>query len=135
MNDRFTILVADRNRYVRDFLRREFAAAGYRVVVAKDAIELRRLIQRCRPLHLLVLDLEIPYMGGVTVLEQIRLEYPSLPVILHMFMTEEMSHPAFQDVAAVVEKSGNPDELMRTVSQALRRRYPQDFVAEHAEVL
>ncbi|MBF0523772.1 MAG: hypothetical protein HQK56_01605, partial [Deltaproteobacteria bacterium] len=74
-------------------------------------------------------------MGGVTVLEQIRLEYPSLPVILHMFMTEEMSHPAFQDVAAVVEKSGNPDELMRTVSQALRRRYPQDFVAEHAEVL
>ncbi|MBF0497469.1 MAG: response regulator, partial [Deltaproteobacteria bacterium] len=115
--------------------RREFSAAGYQVVVAKDAIELRRLIQRCRPLHLLILDLEIPYMGGVTVLEQIRKEYPSLPIILHMFMTEEMSHPAIREVSAVVEKSGNPDELMRTVSQALRRRYPHDFVAEQAEVL
>ena len=38
MKRTFTILVADKNRNVRDFLRRELSAVGYEVTVAEDGV-------------------------------------------------------------------------------------------------
>jgi CheY-like chemotaxis protein len=55
-------LIADRNRHVRDFLRRELTAEGYQVEMAADGREVLSRIEGADPPHLLILDLEIPYL-------------------------------------------------------------------------
>ena len=51
------ILIADRNRHVRDFLRRELHAEGYRIEVARDGREVLNHLQGHEPPDLLILDL------------------------------------------------------------------------------
>ena len=52
----FTILVADRNPNVRDFLKRELMAEGYRVLQAKDNREVLKRVFSRTPLDLLIFD-------------------------------------------------------------------------------
>ena len=119
-----TILIADRNRHVRNFLRRELLSEGYRVELATDGREILRKMNVDDPPDLLILDLEIPYVGGLTILERLKHRYPHLPVIIHTFPTEDADHPIVQTAAAFVEKVGNTDRLKRIIQQVLREYYP-----------
>ena len=127
MYSEFTILIADRNRHVREFLRRELLADEYRVEVAKDGRELLMMIDVDKPPDLLILDLDIPFVGGVVLLERLKDQVPSLPIVIHSFLTEYSNHPAVQQVAAFVEKRGNIDRLKAVVLDVLRKRYPTRF--------
>jgi DNA-binding response OmpR family regulator len=124
MSDRFFILVADRNRHVREFLHRELSAAGYRVEVAGDGREVLDILLRDHPPDLLILDLELPYPGGVHLLEELQARERLVPVVIHTFPTDAANHPAVQQVAAFVEKSGNTDHLKAVVEEVLERSYP-----------
>jgi DNA-binding response OmpR family regulator len=124
MPDGFTLLITDRNRHVRNFLRRELTAEGYQVEVAADERDLLRKIGKGDPPDLLVLDLEIPYADGPTILERLRQVNAELPVIIHTFATEDASHPAVQGTAAFVEKMGNTDRLKAAILKVLREYYP-----------
>lgn len=124
MPNGFTILVTDRNRHVRNFLRRELIAEGYQVEVAVDGRDLLRKINVADPPDLLILDLEIPHLGGAAVLRRIQRELPKLPVIIHTFATEESSHPAVRSAVAFVEKAGNAELLKRVIEHALAKFKP-----------
>ena len=128
MDDKFTLLIADRNRNVREFLRREFSADGYAVKLAKDDRELMNIIETDASGDLLILDLDMPYFGGPEVLEQIRRLKPSLPVVVHTFPTDHSAHEAVKNVAAFLEKKGtNIDHLKAVVRAVLQRCYPKRF--------
>jgi DNA-binding response OmpR family regulator len=133
MPDGFTVLITDRNRHVRNFLRRELIAEGYQVEVAADGRDLLRKVGRADPLDLLILDLEIPYSGGPAILERLRRVNSGLPVIIHAFATEDASHPAVQRTAAFVEKMGNTDRLKAAVFEVLREYYPNRFTTNQRE--
>lgn len=126
MADAFNILIADRNRHVREFLRRELMAEGYRVQVAKDDKELLSMIDVEAP-DLLILDLEIPYGGGLAVLENLQTRVPPLPVVIHTFLTEYANHPVVQGQGPLVEKMANTDVLKAAIVEMLKKRYPQRF--------
>jgi DNA-binding response OmpR family regulator len=128
MPNGFTVLITDRNRHVRNFLRREFIAEGYQVEVAADGRELLRKISEADPPDLLILDLEITPLGGAAILRRIQRQHPKLPVIIHTFTTEESSHPAVRKAAAFVEKAGNVEFLKKVVERELLKFYPLDFV-------
>ena len=128
MDDKFTLLIADRNRNVREFLRREFSADGYSVKLAKDDRELLNIIETDTPGDLLILDLDMPYFGGPEVLEYLRKRIPSLPVVVHTFPTDYSCHEAVRNVAAFLEKKGtNIDNLKSVVRAVLQRCYPKRF--------
>jgi len=128
MRNEFTILIADRNRHVREFFCREFTAEGYRVVAARDSREVLAIIDGDTPPDLLILDLEIPHRGGLEVLERLRERGPHVPVVIHSFVTENFNHPAVQGTAAFVEKSGNNINHFRaTIREVLRKHYPHRF--------
>ena len=133
MPDGFTVLITDRNRHVRNFLRRELVTEGYQVEVAADGRDLLRKISTADPVDLLILDLEIPYSGGPAILERLRRAKSKLPVIIHAFTTEDASHPAVQRTAAFVEKMGNPDRLKATVLEVLRDYYPNRYSTKQRE--
>ncbi len=128
MAEPFILVIADRNRHVRDFLRREFMADGYIVELAKDDRELLCLIERELPLDLVIFDLEMPYEGGPELLEQLQENKPLLPFVIHTFLTEYAAHDAVRKCAAFVEKSGQSIDLLKQVVESvLRRRYPHRF--------
>lgn len=130
MTNGFTILVADRNPHVRTFLGRELAAEGYRVLTAKDGRELLRMLSENDWPDLVVLDLDVPDIGGLQILLQLQERKPLLPVVIHTFRTEYADHPAVEKAAAFVEKTGNHiDSLIAVIEGVLRKYYPQQAQA------
>ena len=124
MKQPFTILIADRNRHVREFLRRELEAEGYRVRIAKDGQKLLMMVNLDDPPDLVILDPEIPYLGEMAILDQIKEKDPPLPVIFHTFPGEYEGHPYIERLGAFVEKKGNIDHLKEAVIRVLTTCYP-----------
>lgn len=121
MSEPIRILVADRNRHVRELLRRELAAEGYLVQVAKDGQEVELALNGREPPHLLILDLEIPYLEEVEALPQLRGRPAQLPVIIHSFPPDAPDGPQALPVAAFLEKKEDTDRLKELVAQVLGR--------------
>ncbi|MBI4642362.1 MAG: response regulator [Deltaproteobacteria bacterium] len=117
MNAPGRILIADRNRHVREFLRRELMIEGYQVEVARDGREVLEMIHGRTPPDLLILDLELPYVTELKVLELLQEKLPSLPVIIHSFLPESESH--LPETAKFLEKREDTDLLKEVVAELL----------------
>jgi CheY-like chemotaxis protein len=127
MNHSFTILIAERNRHIRDFLKRELPLDGHSVRVADNSTELLRLINGDATLDLLILDLDIPVLKSLDVLRHLQERTPPLPTILYCFSAEGLD-PHLRFLAdAVLEKNGNIDALRKGVLRVLRHYYPNRF--------
>lgn len=107
MKRRKTILVADRNPHVREFLRRELSAEDYGVRLAKNRQELLDILEAHQGVDLLILDLDLPLSDDPGILEDIRERIPALPVVIHTFLTEYANNPMNLKSATFVEKEGN----------------------------
>ena len=118
------IVIADRNRHVRDFLRRELNAEGYQVEVARDGRELLGLISGDAPPHLLILDLEIPYLEEPEVWARLKDRQPPLPVVIHTCLPEYPTNLTLPIAAAFLEKKGDTDQLKAVVAEVIERHYP-----------
>lgn len=130
MRKNITILIADRNSHVREFLNRELRSEGYGVQEAKDGRDVLKTIQSDRRPDLLILDIDMPYVSGLTILEDLQKRESPLPVIIHTYLTEYEKHPAVQKAASFWEKRGdNIDGFKLSVAEVLRKWYPQRFSA------
>jgi len=118
------ILIADRNRHVRDFLRRELSAEGYQVEVAKDGREVLGRIDGEDPPQLLILDLEIPYLDEPEVWARLKDRQPPLPVVIHTFLPEYPTNLTLPIAAAFLEKKGDTDQLKAVVAEVIEKHYP-----------
>ena len=131
MRDRFTILVADRNRYVREFLRRELIEEGYEIVLAKSAQEILGLVHGKRDIHLLIVDVDVPGAKELSVLDKVENRIPPLPVVIHSFFPDYREYASRSGTTVFVEKMGsNIDQLKRVVSDVLEKTSPVRFDEE-----
>ncbi|HUT53036.1 MAG TPA: response regulator [bacterium] len=125
----FHILIADKNRHVREFLRRELIGEGYAVRLAGDGNELLRILDEDKTLDLLIVDPDVWPEGVVELVKRLQARWPGLPAVAHTFVTEAMDRPGLKGAfAALIEKSGNPSSLKAAVGEVLRRAYPDHFV-------
>jgi DNA-binding NtrC family response regulator len=123
----FTILIADRNRYVREFLRRELTGEGYEIILAKSAQEILDLIQEKRDVHLLILDVDVPCAKELSILEKAENRVPPLPVVVHSFFSDYGECTSQSGTTIFVEKMGSSvDQLKRVVSEVLEREFDQE---------
>lgn len=78
-----TILVVDDNELNRDLLSRRLAKKGFQVAVAEDAFEALDWLES-NPCDLILLDIMMPGMSGVEMLEKVRLtrDGTDLPIIM-----------------------------------------------------
>lgn len=122
LENEFTILIADRNPNVRDLLKREMVAEGYRVILAKDSREVLQRVFSQEPLDLLIFDLDLPDAADAKIIGRLNDRIPRLPVILHSFQTDHSNYPSGNRNPIFVEKRGNSVEhLKKVVSKLLNR--------------
>ena len=128
VGEEFAILIADRNRHVREFLKRELTQEGYRIETAGDGREVLMRLEDVNPPELLILDLEMPFLGGLEIVEWLRARRIAIPIVVHSFPPENSNHGAIEGIADFVEKRGdNIVRLKETIRKVLRTKYPQRF--------
>ncbi len=118
----FTILIADRNPHVRNLLKREMTAEGYRVVTAKDSREVLEWIFGQVPLDLLILDLDLPDALETEIIDKLTDRIPQLPVVLHSLERDHINYPQGILATVFVEKRGNSVEHLKEVVSRLLSR-------------
>lgn len=128
------ILIADDHGVVRKGLRQilldEFPAAEIGEVV--DAEELIKNVMAA-PWDLVVSDLSMPGRSGLDALQQIKLSYPDLPVlILSIHPEEQYAIRALKSGASgYLSKDTAPDELVKAVKKILLgKKYISQAIAE-----
>jgi len=76
-----TILVVDDEAKIRATLRGVLSDEGFRVLDADGSTRVLDLVATQRP-HLVILDIWMPQIDGIELLEQLRASAPALPVIV-----------------------------------------------------
>jgi class 3 adenylate cyclase/DNA-binding response OmpR family regulator len=116
------ILVIDDSQQTRDFVvGYVLTPNGYRAQVARDGAEgLRKAMETPAP-DLIVLDLEMPKMTGLQVLEALREKRLNIPAILMTFHgSEQIAVQAFRvGVRDYVIKPFSVDDMLAAIERAL----------------
>ena len=124
-----TVLVIEDDVAFRDLLGMHLASAGYKVLVAEDAAVGGRMLLSSKP-DLLVLDILLPFLGGLELLQALRLD-PNVgrtPVVCVTSMRDDATYIKAMRLgaAAVLTKPVRADELLATVAKALKLSTDQE---------
>jgi len=79
----FTILIADRNKHVRELLKRELSDDGHQVILAKTAAEIVTIFSTVEFINLLILDTDLPDGDVVDIMLKLKDRFDALPIIIH----------------------------------------------------
>lgn len=117
----YNILVCDDEKDIVSALTIYLSAEGYRVYTAHSGQECLDIVSR-EDIHLVLLDIMMPGMDGITAVTRLRDSY-NLPVILLTAKSEDTDKVLGLNVGAddYVTKPFNPVELLARVKSQLRR--------------
>jgi len=123
MAETVNILVVDDEKGIREGCRRILIGEGYAVDVAengKQALEMAK----AKPYDLLLVDLMMPVMGGIELMEEVRqLDQEIIMIVITGFATvetavEAMKHGAYD----YIPKPFTPEQLVSVLNRGLERR-------------
>jgi DNA-binding NtrC family response regulator len=120
----YAILVTDDDRGVREALGEIVETQGYRPLLAADGEEALEIVQ-AEPVHLALLDMQMPRLTGLETLQLVRQVNALLPAILITAdATMELMRRAFDaHVYSVIPKPVNKNVVVTTMVRALLRVY------------
>ncbi len=115
--ERKTILVIDDEKNIRTFLRRVLEKNGYLVVVASSGEEGLNLLTIGNPVDMIVLDLNLPQLSGLRLLEAIRQQRPEIKILLTSGLScdVEMKEIAEKESIPFLEKPYDNKTLLRNI--------------------
>ena len=118
------ILVVEDDQSIREGIAAFLSEFGYTMVEAKDGRE--ALLKFNKEIHLVILDIQIPFVNGLTVLKEIR-KQSKLPVlILTAFSDEEYKIDAFTSLAdGYMEKPFSLPLLKARIDSLMQKNYGQ----------
>jgi two-component system phosphate regulon response regulator OmpR len=117
------ILIIDDDPELRDLLRDYLTRQGIEVSVLHGATALERRLELERP-DLIVLDLMMPGVDGLTALRQLRATGDDIPVIMLTARADDVDRIVGLELGAddYLGKPFNPRELLARIQAVLRRR-------------
>jgi chemotaxis family two-component system sensor histidine kinase/response regulator PixL len=122
------ILVVDDESAIRDTIAISLVRSGYRVDTARDGADAWKALNQVN-YHLLITDHKMPKLTGLELIQKLRSEAMTLPVILisGMMPTEEMQqHPGLR-VDATLLKPFAMEALLQAVKNTLNRLIEPPF--------
>ncbi|HUY79986.1 MAG TPA: response regulator transcription factor, partial [Ktedonobacterales bacterium] len=118
------ILLAEDEEALRDFISRNLRARNFEVFEASNGLEALAIWEREDP-HLLILDIMMPRMDGLTVCQRVR-ERSTAPIIVLTALDSESDKVTALDMGAddYLTKPFGVEELLARVRAVLRRAQP-----------
>jgi two-component system KDP operon response regulator KdpE len=118
---RYTVLVAEDERPLRDFVRRNLEVRGYRVLAAGNGLEAMAFFNS-ESVDLVVVDLMMPHMDGLEVIRRIR-QVSQAPVVVLSALDEEADKVRALNLGAddYLTKPFGVDELLARIQAVMRR--------------
>lgn len=123
MAEAANILVVDDEKGIREGCRRILTSEGFAVDVAENGKEGLDMA-KAKPYDLMLIDLMMPVMGGIELMEQVRqLDPEIIMIVITGFATIEtavdaMKHGAYD----YIPKPFAPDQLMAVLNRGLETR-------------
>jgi len=119
-----TVLVVDDELSIRRMLGYMLGKTDYTVLMASDGEEaLEKLANN--PVNVLLLDVAMPNMDGLTLLRHVRAmpDYQSLPIIMLTASTDELKRAKALDAGAnmFLNKFIKPSELVKMIDQTVQK--------------
>lgn len=117
----YNILICDDEKTIRSALRIYLTSEGYTVFEAENGAEALAIAEK-EDIHLVLLDIMMPVMDGITAMTKLR-ETSNVPIILLTAKSEDTDKVLGLNVGAddYVTKPFNPVELLARVRSQLRR--------------
>ena len=115
MDEKYTILIADRNSHVRSFLGRELKAEGYQIRLAENGQQVIHWAYHHEPLDLIILDPDLPGSDERILFKRLHDRIPSIPVVVHSFQNDDDGDNVHRNDTIFVEKRGNSVERLKEV--------------------
>ncbi|MGE2836670.1 response regulator transcription factor [Mycobacterium sp. SMC-4] len=122
-----TILIAEDEPRISSFVKRGLQAHGFAATVVSDGPAAYTLIRRGK-IDLLILDIGLPKMDGLTVLRRLRQEGNSIPVIMLSSRSSPADFHASMASGAddCLRKPFRFEELLSRVRRYLRQNRPRE---------
>lgn len=128
------ILVADDSTTIRLQICRALSGAGYAVLEATNGLAAVRLASS-EPIQLAVLDIDMPYLDGFGVCQEIKHMGPPWSKIPIVFLTASRSHALEmlgEQLGAYVQKPISANELLQVVQSLLAREATEQSAGKGA---
>ena len=113
------ILISDRNKNVREYLKREMKIDGYEVELARSAGEILERIRRDDSIKLLILDPDLPDFDYDSLMQTLIEMTAKLPVILHSYGNGSEGENGLYKPVHFVEKRGYGIENLKKIVTSL----------------
>lgn len=118
-----TILIADDSESVREVVSFTLENAGYNVLIGEDGEDALKFLNG-EEIHLVVTDLHMPKMDGISLIKNIRANpaYEAVPIL---FLTTESQAAKKEEAKAAgatgwIVKPFVPEKLLSTVQKVIR---------------
>lgn len=123
MSNRPSILVVDDELLIRDLLYDFFSGQGWQIAVAENGDKAIDILNS-REIDLLLTDIRMPDMDGLTLTNYAREHFPSIPVIIITgFPSVDSAVTALRSkVEDYVVKPFNINQLYKTIEATLKLR-------------
>lgn len=117
-----SIVVVDDNDDIRVLLKDFLIQHNYHVIAAANGNELLTLLQNEKNCDLIILDVMLPDIDGITLCQQIRREY-TIPIIMLTAVNTDADRIISLELGAddYLAKPFNPRELLARIRAVLRR--------------
>ena len=121
-----SILVVDDELLIRDLLYDFFLGQGWEISIAENgekALEILRL----KKVDLVLADIKMPHMDGLTLTSEVKESYPDIPVVLMTgYPSVESAVAALRNKAAdYVTKPFNINQLFKLIDAKVKEKHGQ----------
>jgi DNA-binding NtrC family response regulator len=122
-----SILICDDEEIMRDVLETILSGAGYKVELAKTGEEAIGLYSQ-KPFDVVLMDVSMPGIGGLTALEQLmKLDPEAVVLIVTAYATFDTAISAWEKGAAgVVRKPFKNEQILVLVAKGIKKRHKEE---------
>ena len=123
MSKKGSILVCDDEEIMRDVLGTILSSAGYKVELAKTGEEAVKAYS-FKPFDVVLMDVSMPGMGGLTALEElVKLDPEAVVLIITAYATFDTAISAWEKGAfGVIRKPFQNEQILSFVSRGIKKR-------------